>query len=283
MIKHGALGDMVLATGAFAALRGHHGGDHVTLLTTPAFESLGRDSGLFDAVEVDRRLRAPFAFLAQVIRLRRARFDVVYDLQGSDRAAFYRILTWPRTRRWSRPNPKERALPPQERHAAQLRRNGVRIVPAPNVGFLDGDLARFDLPARFVLMAPGSAEDRPEKRWPWQDYVEVAKRLRLPVVLVGTRAESDVTNRIAGAAPEAIDLCSRTTLGELAALARRARVAIGNDTGPMHVFAAVGCPSVVIFTATGDPAVSAPLGSHVEVCMDARPDDVVRAAGRVAP
>lgn len=274
---------MALATGAFAGIRAHHPNDRITLLTGPAFEAWGRDSGRFDAVEIDRRLRAPFAFLAQVFRLRRARFDVVYDLQGSDRSSFYRLLTWPRTGRWLRPNPKEKALPPQERHTSQLRRGGLRTIPPPDLGFLDGDIARFALPERFVLMAPGSAEGRPEKRWPWQDFVAVAKALPVPVVLVGTAAETEVAKKIATAVPAAIDLCGQTTLGQLAAIGRRAVAAIGNDTGPMHMFAIVGCPCVVLFTASGDPTISAPRGSHVEVCMDARVDDVLRAAARVAP
>ena len=48
-------------------------------------------------------------------------------------------------------------------------------------------------------------------------------------------------------------------------LARRARFALGNDTGPMHLIAACGCPSVVLFSATSDPARTAPTGAHVTV------------------
>ena len=55
VIKHGALGDWVLATGCFAAIRRHHRSAHVTLLTTPAFADLGARCPWFDEVWTDER------------------------------------------------------------------------------------------------------------------------------------------------------------------------------------------------------------------------------------
>jgi ADP-heptose:LPS heptosyltransferase len=284
VIKHGALGDMVLATGAFAAIRARHPDDRVTLLTTPPFETWGRDSGLFDALVLDPRSKLPLQVMAATRRIYHGRHDIIYDLQGSERVSLYRLLTWStRPVRWSRPSAKERRLPPQERHAAQLRRAGVKLVPAPDLAFLDGDIARFGLPPGFALMVPGASSKREEKRWLWRNFVDVGQRLGRPVVLVGTDVDAEPIERIAQMLPGAINLCGRTTLGDLAGLGRQAAVAVGNDTGPMHLFAAVQCPSVVLFTSTGDPTLSAPRGAHVEVCMDARPDDVVKAADRVAP
>jgi len=284
VIKHGAFGDMVLATGAFAAIRAHHDRDHLTLLTTPPFESWGRDSGLFDAVELDERSRSPRRTMAVARRLYHGRFEQVYDLQGSQRVSLYRALAWsPRAVRWSRPTARERRMPASERHAAQLHREGITRIPPPDLDFLQGDIGRFGLPPAFALLVAGTATRHPEKRWPWRDFADIARSLSCPVVLVGTAAEADVLRRIAAAAPDAIDLSGKTTLADLATLGRRAALAIGNDTGPMHLLAAVGCPCVVLFTSTGDPRLSAPRGAHVEVCMDARVDDVLRAARRVVP
>jgi ADP-heptose:LPS heptosyltransferase len=56
----------------------------------------------------------------------------------------------------------------------------------------------------------------------------------------------------------AIDLTGQTTLLELAAIMRKAKIAIGNDTGPMHLAAALGVPSVVLFGGASDPALTAP-------------------------
>ena len=48
-------------------------------------------------------------------------------------------------------------------------------------------------------------------------------------------------------------------------MARRAVAAIGNDTGPMHLAAMIGCRSVVLFSATSNPARSAPRGANVTI------------------
>ena len=54
VIKHGALGDFVLATGPFTAIRAHHLGDNVTLLTTPPYVELARQSRLRNRPELGR-------------------------------------------------------------------------------------------------------------------------------------------------------------------------------------------------------------------------------------
>ena len=53
VIKHGALGDFILSTGPFMAIRSHHVNARVTLLTTPPYESLGLSCGWFDDVWVE--------------------------------------------------------------------------------------------------------------------------------------------------------------------------------------------------------------------------------------
>jgi ADP-heptose:LPS heptosyltransferase len=70
---------------------------------------------------------------------------------------------------------------------------------------------------------------------------------------------------IAGALPGARDLTGQTSFADVVALARGATLAVGNDTGPMHLIAAAGCPSVVLFSSASDPALCAPRGRAVTV------------------
>ncbi|MDP6563473.1 MAG: glycosyltransferase family 9 protein, partial [Alphaproteobacteria bacterium] len=65
--------------------------------------------------------------------------------------------------------------------------------------------------------------------------------------------------------PGVRDLAEQTTIEELAVLARDAALAVGNDTGPMHIAAVAGCPSLVLFSAESDPGLCAPRGRAVEV------------------
>ena len=80
-------------------------------------------------------------------------------------------------------------------------------------------------------------------------------------MVVGSAAEA----AIARAIPAALNLTGQTSFGDLADLGRAARFAIGNDTGPMHLLAAAGCRSVVLFSRDSDPALCAPRGPDVRV------------------
>ena len=84
-------------------------------------------------------------------------------------------------------------------------------------------------------------------------------------VLLGTDLEAEALAEIAAACPQARNLCGQTDLADIAVLARSALVAVGNDTGPMHLIAAAGCPVVALFSAGTDPAKVAPRGRLVAV------------------
>ena len=61
------------------------------------------------------------------------------------------------------------------------------------------------------------------------------------------------------------NLAGLTSLEDIAALARSAQCALGNDTGPMHLSAVAGCKSVVLYSAESDPALCAQRGPDVEI------------------
>jgi ADP-heptose:LPS heptosyltransferase len=150
---------------------------------------------------------------------------------------------------------------------------GIDKVPPPDLSMIEADLSSFDLPERFAILVPGASAHRPEKRWPAESYGELAKRLAaagLTPVLIGAEAERAAIATIKAACPEAIDLSGRTTFEQIAALGRRAEIAVGNDTGPMHVLATAGCRAVVLFSEASDPALTAPRGRDVTVLQRAR-------------
>ena len=84
-------------------------------------------------------------------------------------------------------------------------------------------------------------------------------------MVIGSTGERDLARTIASAAPSVIDLTGQTTLFDIADLARVASFAVGNDTGPMHLIAAIGCPSLVLFSAASNPAHSRPRGRNVTI------------------
>lgn len=277
VIKLGALGDFILALAPFQAIRRHHPKAAVTLLTTAPFVPLARASGWFDEVWIDGRplLWHVAGWMALRRRLRAARFDRVYDLQTSDRSGWYFRLIGDPAPEWSgiapgcshpHPNPLRDRMHTVERQAEQLAAAGIAAVPPADLGWLDAEIARFSLPERFVLMAPGGAAHRPAKRWPAARYGALAERLAargLPPAVIGGPDEKAAAAAIRAVCPGAVDLTGETTLLEIAGLARRAVGAVGNDTGPMHIAAAAGCPSLVLYSAASDPALCGQRGPSV--------------------
>jgi ADP-heptose:LPS heptosyltransferase len=144
----------------------------------------------------------------------------------------------------------------------------VSEVPPVDLRWLDADVSRLGLPDRFVLLVPGGAAHRPAKRWPADRYAELAGHLAekgLPPVILGGPDEQAAVAAILDVCPDAVSLLGRTTLFDIAGAARRAAGAIGNDTGPMHIAAAVGCPSLVLFSDASDPALCGQRGPDVAI------------------
>ncbi len=281
VIRLSALGDFIMALPAMAAIRRHHAGARITLLTTKPLVKFAERSGWFDKIEVDSRptWRDPGGWIRLRRRLRAGGFDRVYDLQSQDRTALYFRLFWPGKRpEWSgiapgashpHTDPGRKHMHAYDIHAAQLKVAGIADIATPNLDWLDDeDIGSFDLPERFALLVPGSAPHRPAKRWPAAQYGALAGWLAgkgITSVVIGTEAEKDLAAEIGAICPHAIDLTGRTSLFAIAALARRAVAAVGNDTGPMHLIAMIGCPVISLFSSESDPKRSAPRGQSVVV------------------
>jgi ADP-heptose:LPS heptosyltransferase len=278
VIKLSALGDFVLAFGPFAAIRAQHAGARITLLTTAAYAEFAAHAPWFDAVMVDRRPAwwdVP-GWLHLRRQLRDGGFEVVYDLQTSNRSSTYFRLIGAHVR-WSgiargashpHANPARDAMHTLDRQREQLAMAGITAFPDPDLSWLREGSVPSDLSRPYALLVPGAAPHRPEKRWPAERFGLVAAALAgrgITPVVAGTRGEAPLAEAILATAPAARDLTGRTNLHGLATLAAWASLAVGNDTGPMHLAASLGVPSIVLFGGASDPALTAPRGAQVRV------------------
>ena len=289
IIKHGALGDMMIATAGFAAIRAAYPAAHIVCLTTRPYAELLAKSPYFNEIWIDAKPR--IWDRAAIARLRTMlnsyRWHTVFDLQGSQRSTFYQWLIarpWPPISNISRLTKLSCRDPLRKtRHAfdnleRQLQIAGLRIE-KPDISWIhenidhllldillasNSDASSSNPPlARYALLVPGGAPHRPAKRWPADHYAALAQELvqrKITPILIGTKAEEKELSLIASRVPQSVNLCGRTSITQLAELARGAHCAIGNDTGPMHVIAASECRCLVLFSQDSDPARCAPVG-----------------------
>jgi len=283
IIRLGALGDMILSTGCFKAIREHHPHAHITLMTAPIFAKLMQDCPYVDTIKVDAKplFTKPYHIKAwlKTLAILHQPYTHVYDLQTSKRSAWYlRMLRSPKPMRSGiiegcshrHHTPERTSLHTLDRQRQQLNIAGIDTVYPPDISWMRSDISRLQLPDRYAVLATGGSAHRPEKRWTIEGFTALSLWLSeqgITPVFVGTGAESDVITAITqglGIAPF-INLCNQTSFNDIAELGRHAAFAIGNDTGPMHIIAATGTRSLVLFSHASNPALCAPRGSHIHI------------------
>jgi heptosyltransferase-2 len=158
---------------------------------------------------------------------------------------------------------QDRDEPMAKQYARLAERPGIEPeLPLPEVrleadpGAIRSTTARLGLPARYAVFCPG-AEYGPAKRWPY--FAELAGLLELPVVLLGAKGDAPACEGIAGT-----NLCGRTTLEEAIDVIAGAAFVVTNDSGLMHVAAALGRPQVAVF-GSSSPKHTPPLSTRARV------------------
>ncbi len=124
---------------------------------------------------------------------------------------------------------------------------------------------------KLIGLVPGAAYG-PSKRWPADFFSETARMLKNAVncciLVFGSRLEREICDKVVQAiGSSAINLAGQTSVPELAALFSQCALVIANDSGGMHLAAAVGTPVVAIFGIT-DSDKTGPLGSNNCVLQD---------------
>jgi len=299
VIKLSALGDFVLALAAMKKIREAHRKAHISLLTTPPFEGLAKASPYFNAVFTDGRPETFGQWMALRNRLRAAAYDRVYDLQTSGHSNRIFHLLRPNPPPWSgvalgcslpHKNPLRDSMHTLERQADQLMYAGIwpdaptapGTAPPPDLSWVwKNDPSERRVPGAvqqrpYVMFVPGGSAHRPEKWWPVENYAELARILYArgyDIVVIGGVQETPLSHAIQRVVPRARDLTGRTDFARIAVLGAKAALVVGNDTGPLHLAAASGAPTIVLFSSASDPALTAPRG-HVSILQSDRLADL---------
>lgn len=152
---------------------------------------------------------------------------------------------------------------------------------APGLDFDEEWMARqlsdlnSELPARFVALAPGVMYG-PAKQWPvdhFADLVDQLLKADIPVVIIGTQSDGDIGDRLKKQRPGVYNLCGQTNLNQLIAVLYRSELLVSNDSGTMHVMAALQKPQIALFGSTST-VWTGPINKHAKVLqleMDCSP------------
>jgi ADP-heptose:LPS heptosyltransferase len=290
IIKLGALGDMVQAASAFAALRKFHKKDHLTLLTTAPYQELSKRMGYFDQILLDERvklfqLNKLFKFAKA---LKSQGFQKVYDLQNVDRSQLYSYLMGKESE-WIAPVKKDKSLHPQERFERLFFTIGIPFESDLNLAHL-AEANDFSIKEPYVLLIPGaSLAHGGRKRWPEEKYAALASFLAekgIQSVVIGGASEKFTP--IKSKVPKILDLCGKTTFYQIIGLAQNALCAVGNDTGPTLLAASGGCKTLTFYASCNPPSLGGARGaSHIGLYQphlkDLDVDTVIKAVESLLP
>jgi len=274
-VKPSSLGDMVHAMPTCAAIRRAYPKARLTWLVKHQWAGfVERIDGVDRVWPVKSTLKG---WISQVSPLRAERFDLVVDLQGLFRSAAIGWFSgspllvgfangregssWFYSRRVPVPQLEMHAV---DRYLLVAKAMGAVESGAPEFRFripptdyeeVDRLLIRSGVSPGTSWVAMNVSARWPTKRWPAASFAEVADRLRQEgygaVVMIGGPDERAEVAAVSGMMKtSAIDLAGATTVGLLPALLSKASLLITNDSGPMHVAAAVGTPVVALFGPT---------------------------------
>lgn len=275
-IKPSSLGDIVHAMPTLAALKVRFPQSHVTWLVKQQWaEVVARVEGVDQVCAVER---GSAGWLPRVPELRAAKFDLVVDLQGLFRSGVMAWLTGC-PRRVGFANGREGSplfytdripVPSADMHAVDRYLLIARALRAPatapvfqfrfsqeDEAQVDGLLQRHGLSSTTSWIALNVSARWPTKRWPAERFAALADGIQRQntgrvVFFGGPDERANVAAVLSIMKTKAIDLTGETSPGMLPWLLRKATLLVTNDSGPMHVAAAVRTPVVSMFGPTSE-------------------------------
>ncbi|WP_169948489.1 glycosyltransferase family 9 protein [Microbispora sp. H11081] len=270
VLRANALGDLVLSMPALESLRRAYPQARLTLLGTPWHARFlhGRPGPVDDVVALppisgissaESGREAPESLVKE---LREHRFDLAVQIHGGGRHSnpFVRAIGAPVTAGLCTPDAVRLDLwVPYVHYQHETFRHlevaalvgGTAEAYEPVIAVTDADRAEVarvygEPPRGLVALHPGARD--PRRRWPARAFAEAADRLGRPVVITGVEAEREVVEEVAAAMRRpAFTAVGTLTVGGLAALYERCDLVVSNDTGPRHLAAAVGTPTVGVY------------------------------------
>ncbi|HEX3998124.1 MAG TPA: glycosyltransferase family 9 protein [Pirellulales bacterium] len=273
IVRLSAVGDTVHGLPVLSALRDHLPNAYLSWVVEERAAAVLEGHPALDRLIVAPRrwLRSPMAVWRLTRQMRAVRPQIAIDLQGLTKSAVAARLSGAPVRIGATsPDGREFSTWLNNRLVSQTGTHVVdRYLELLGPLGISRPAVRFDVPRQaadefsmgrfvrerglgggFALLNPGAGWV--SKRWPIERFAAVARHLgrnrRLPSVVVWAGAQERAwADQIITTSSGFAHMAPPTSLGELAELARRARLFVGSDTGPLHLAAAVGTPCVGLY------------------------------------
>ena len=281
IIKPSALGDIVHTLPVLSAIRKRFPAAEIHWLVARGLHTFLEDHPMLDRLWVfDRERWRDIAKLGRTVKelfalrgaLRREKFDVSIDLSGLLRSG---LITWAAgaTLRlgfessdegswlfYNRKIPGDMSIHAVDRYLkfAEYLGCDTSEVQFPFAPYEKIPPVMAGLPEKYAVMVPSAGKEA--NRWPAERFGALAARLAMPMVLLGSSGDAPVTAEVARCSGgRGIDLAGKTSLKELIPIIEKAAFMVTNDTGPMHIAAALEVPVYAIF-GPANPVRTGPYG-----------------------
>ncbi len=249
------LGDVVLATPLILTLQKNFPKAHIgfvgrsfikELLKGYKVELIAFDKGLWESFSLVERLRSYHVAINPNISMRSALilfFSGIPTRIGFDRSELRWLYTHQIKHRWG--------LHEVDRNLELLRPLGIKeLIREPKLYLEEEEKEKvrhkFRLPEEFVVFSPFS--NFALKEWSLQRWIELARLIDLPIVLVGTSKDYERSREIKG--NKVVNLVGKTSIRELMAVISLSRLVISCDSSPVHIANALGVPAISVYTST---------------------------------
>lgn len=282
VIKPSSLGDIVHSLPFLNVLRDRFPRSEIHWIIAKGFEGLLEDHPMISRLLVINKdewkkiknVKDTISELRSLFKsLKKEKFDIVADLQGLLRSGVLTAATgasvrvgFKEAREGSSIFYTHRVEGGKDIHAVDRYLKIAKFLgcdiadvcfPLP-LSFGSSRVTQYLPDKEYAVLVPGARWKT--KKWPPERFGELASRLPMKFLVVGGKSDTDISNRVVNSSKgNAISIAGKTNIKELIEIMRKAKFVVSNDSGPMHIAAALGVPVFAIFGPT-NPLRTGPYG-----------------------
>ena len=267
IIKHGSLGDIAQASGAIQDICENHSTDNIFLLTTNPYLDLFEKNNSFKEIILDKRLsRFNLIYLYSLMKkLKKNKFNKVYDLQNSSRTSFYKKILFPNANLniWSSsettlPNDKTKEEFDKNsvlyRFNHQLKSSGLETKHTMSPDFswscvdIENIINEYKL-SKYILLFPFCSPHLELKKWPYfNNLINLIKtEYKDKFKIITAPGPNEINEADQYDAIKILDNGKAVSISQLSSLIKKSSFVIANDTGPAHMAAHLNAKGLTLF------------------------------------